>query len=111
MTVQPNWHLAMAPCDVHYEAIIMKALKQLSLLDLVFFLIPAGYQDVIYVHEDEIQSLTNCVHKALETLGEILEPKWHSEELIKSERGYDGSFGHILLRDWDLMIAPYYVDF
>ncbi len=40
--------------DIDYEAIITKALKQVSQVGFVLCCISAGHQDVVYVHEDII---------------------------------------------------------
>ena len=65
----------------------------------------ACHQDVIEVYEQEIQILEDRVHEPLEGLCGVLEAKWHTEKLQKSERCNHCCLGHVLWVDWYLVIA------
>ena len=70
-----------------------------------------SHQDVINVDKGKIQALANSVHQSLKSLCSIFESERHPEEFVEAERGDDGGLWDILSSDWDLMIAPYQMDF
>lgn len=72
----------------------------------VFFRRSTGKQDVVNVHVTEMQSAYHLIHKPLEGLGCVPEPKRHAQELKKSEGSGYGSLGDILLCRWNLMVCP-----
>ena len=96
--------------DIDDKAMFLEALEQLSKMTLVLLGILASHQDVIYINKNKIQTLTDSVHETLKRLTCILESERHSEELVEPERCDNGSFGHILSSNRDLVIATHKVD-
>ena len=74
------------------------------------FGILAGHQDVVNVSENEVQTLTDDVHQALEGLGSILQAEGHSDEFIESKRGDDSGLGNVYNSHGDLVVASDQID-
>ena len=64
---------------------------------------------IIQIYEGEIDVPKHAIHQPLESLGGIFQAEWHAKELKQSKRCYDGGFGYIMLRHWDLMKSPYQI--
>ena len=64
----------------------------------------AGHQDVIKVDKDAVQPLQHLIHKALEELSGILEPKGHPQKLLQPKGGDDRCLGDVLLGHRDLVV-------
>ena len=88
--------------QVKYQAMLLEPLEDLLQVDLVLLIGVAGHQDVIQVDEDAVQPLQHLVHKALERLPGIPEPKGHPQKLVQPEGSDDCSLGDVLLghRTW-----------
>jgi hypothetical protein len=52
----------------------------------VFLLVPAGYNDVIQVAEDEGEARQDAVHHPLEGVARIAQPEGHAAKLEQPER-------------------------
>lgn len=62
-------------------------------------------KDVINEDENEREINVYRIHKSLESLCGIFEPKRHPDELIKFKRGYDGCLWNISRSNWYLVIS------
>ena len=69
----------------------------------VFSLGFGGHQDVVKVDEDAKQTREALVHKPLEGLGSIAQPKGHVQILPSPEGGNDGGLGNVFFEDRDLV--------
>ena len=90
---------------------ILEAVKEDREVASVFIAVSACHQDVIQIHEEEIQVLEDGVHESLERLGGILKPKWHTEELKKAEWSDYRGLRDVLRVDWDLVVPTDEVHF
>ena len=55
--------------EVDYQTVLFESLKEYLEIFFVSRYILACYQDMIDIHQDKIQTLTDSVHRALESLG------------------------------------------
>ena len=83
---------------------VLEAVKQEHQVVFVFFRGLACHQDVVQVHEQEVQILENGIHQPLEGLGGVLETEGHAEELKEPERGDHCRLWDVVGVDRDLMI-------
>ena len=83
---------------------ILEAVKEDREVVSVFIAASACNQDVVQVHEEEVQILEDGVHESLERLGGILKPEGHAKELKKSKWGDDCGLWNVLRVDWYLMV-------
>ena len=72
---------------------------------------PACHQDVVQVHEQEVQILEDGIHQTLKSLGGVLEPERHTEELKEPEQGDHCRLGDVVGVDRNLMITTDEVHF
>ena len=89
---------------------VLEAVEEDHEVLFVFSRSLACHQDIVQVHEQEVQVLEDGIHKSLKSLGGILKPKGHTEELKKSKRG-DHRRHRIIGVDQDLVITADEVDF
>jgi hypothetical protein len=61
----------------------------------ILLLVPAGYDDVIQVAEDEGKACQDGVHHTLEGVARVAQPERHAAKLEQPERCADGSFSYV----------------
>ena len=67
--------------QVEDEASLFELMKHFPQVEKVLLPVPVGYQDVVYIDEDELESVEDVIHVALKGHSNIFEAERHSEEL------------------------------
>ena len=90
---------------------VLEAVEQDHEVLFMFFGSLACHQDIVQVHQQEVQVLEDGIHQSLESLGGVLKPERHAEEFKEPERGDHGRLGHVIGVDRNLVITTDEVDF
>ena len=75
-SVPPNLALG----EVDDQSVLLQSPKEGLKVLFVSIYILAYYQDVVYIYKHKIQTRTDSVHEALESLGRVLKPEQHPEK-------------------------------
>ena len=76
----------------------------------MFFLWGTGDENVIDKIENEIEATEDSVYEPLKGLSSIVQPEWHTAELIQTEGCKYGCFGNVVFMNWDLIVCMNQID-
>ena len=74
-----------ALCQVYLKACSVKDIKNLTKVQHVFCMIPAGVKNAVEVLEHERKVAEKLIHETLESLGGIFKPERHKNVFKQSE--------------------------
>ena len=67
-------------------------------------------QNVVEIHENEIESVADGIHQSLKSLRCVLQTKWCPKELEEAEWCDDCSLADVICSYRNLVVATYQVD-
>ena len=79
-------------CGIYLYAVVAESREDLVEVSAVRLIIRAGYQEVVYVGEAEVETSGDLVNETLEGLGSVPQSKGHPDLLKQAEWSYQGCF-------------------